>query len=194
MLDLLKPYALAFIPIFVAIDAVSLVPIYINITQGMDPAAKHRVIGQCFLTAAIVGIAFLFVGRGIFWVMGIAVSDFQIAGGIILLAVAIPDILGLQQLRRDTAGVTVGVVPLGIPLIVGPAVLTAMLLLADTYGYAPAITSLVVNLVLVVSAFLLSDRIIRLVGEPGVKAISKIVALLLAAYAVMLIRKGMTST
>ena len=190
MWDTLRPFVLAFIPIFIAIDTMSLVPIYISITESMDQSARRRVIVQCFITASAVGIAFLFLGRLLLRVMGIQVADFQVAGGIILLALALPDILGLQQLRRDTAGVTVGVVPLGTPLIVGPAVLTAMLLLADTYGYVPTITSLMVNLVLAVSAFFFSDYIFRLIGQAGIKAISKIVGLILASYAVMLIRKG----
>jgi multiple antibiotic resistance protein len=77
-----------------------------------------------------------------------------------------------------------------MPLMVGPGVLTATLLLAPRYGYAATILALVVNLVIAVAGFWLSDRIMKVIGEAGIKALTKVVGLLLAAYAVMLVRDG----
>lgn len=183
-------FVMCFVPLAVAVDAISLVPIFVGMTAQLDAEARRRIIWQSFLTAAGVGIAFLLVGKGLLLLMGIRPEDFQIAGGLILLGLALPDILGRPLIRRDVAGLTAGVVPLGVPLIVGPGVLTAGLLLCDRYGYAPTIAALLVNLVLAAVGFLASTRIIRVLGEAGTKAVTKLMGLLLASYGVMLVRDG----
>ncbi|HSH38031.1 MAG TPA: MarC family protein, partial [Chthoniobacterales bacterium] len=83
-----------------------------------------------------------------------------------------------------------GVVPLGMPLIAGPALLTALLLLVDTVGVFYTILSLVVNLLLVEIGFRYARRIEALLGKQGLQGVSKLIALLLAAIAVSLIRRG----
>lgn len=85
-----------------------------------------------------------------------------------------------------------GVVPLGMPLIAGPASITTLILLAQTLGFAVSLTALVVNLILVVLAFAYSESLARLISTTGLRAISKIISMLLAAIAVSMIRKGWT--
>lgn len=86
-----------------------------------------------------------------------------------------------------------GVVPLGTPLIVGPAVLTSLLILGGVQGTSATILAFLVNLLIVAIAFLAAGPMTRMLGESGTRAISKITALLLAAYAVMMIRSGVES-
>jgi multiple antibiotic resistance protein len=83
-----------------------------------------------------------------------------------------------------------GVVPMGVPLIVGPAVLTNILLLVDHYGIIPTIISLLVNLFIVWISLKNAERIIRVIGRGGIVGISKVMALLLASIAIMMIRLG----
>jgi multiple antibiotic resistance protein len=90
---------------------------------------------------------------------------------------------------REQTG-KLGVVPLGVPLIVGPAVLATILVLVDHYGIIPTIVSFVVNLVIVWISFRASSKILTVFGKGGIMAMSKIMALLLASIAVMLIRVG----
>ena len=111
------------------------------------------------------------------------------AGGIILLIIAIHDLLFPEKKRRID-GATVGIVPLGVPLIVGPAVLTTMLISVDAYGYISTIISLVVNLTFAWGVFSRAGFLMRLLGEGGSKGVAKVVSLLLAAIAVMMIRRG----
>jgi multiple antibiotic resistance protein len=82
------------------------------------------------------------------------------------------------------------VVPLGTPIIAGPAVLTTTLVLQGTYGYAPVLLSLVANLLIAWFIFALSGKIIRFIGISGSRAFAKVAALILAAFAVKLIRSG----
>jgi len=182
-------FLLAIIPLFVSIDPIGVLPFYISITASLDAARRKTVLFQALATAAAVGAGFVFLGQAMFAYLDITTSDFKVAGGLLLLVLAIYDLLFASESRK-VEGKNVGVVPLGIPLIVGPAVLTTLVLQADSNGPAIAISAFVANLVLTLAAFLMARRIQRVVGDGGTAAFSKIASLLLAAIAVMMIRRG----
>lgn len=182
-------FLLAFIPLFIAIDVVGILPIFMSLIEGIDRLQKRKIVQQSVITALSVSIGFLVIGKFVFSVLGIEIYDFKLAGGLLLLVFAIKDLLFAEKDKRSITA-TMGVVPLGIPLLVGPAVLTTIIMTVDTYGYIPTITALVANLVFVWLVLLKSDFIYRLMGEGGSKAFAKIASLLLAAIAVMMIRRG----
>jgi multiple antibiotic resistance protein len=189
MLGEIKNFLLALIPIFVAMDAIGVLPFFLSFTEGMKATERKRVLRASILTGFVVSLGFLAVGKFVFTVIGITVSDFKVAGGTILLVIAIRDLL-FPERKRSIADETVGVVPLGVPLIVGPAVLTTTIISVDTYGYIPTIVSLILNLLFAGWVFLRAGLLIRLLGEGGAKGVGKVVSLLLAAIAVMMIRLG----
>jgi multiple antibiotic resistance protein len=88
---------------------------------------------------------------------------------------------------------TLGAVPIGTPLITGPAVLTTIIILLDSYGVVLTVSSFVINLLIVWITFYYASAISKFLGKAGSKAFSKIASLLLAAIAVMMIRKGICS-
>ncbi|MBI5643355.1 MAG: MarC family protein, partial [Deltaproteobacteria bacterium] len=88
-----------------------------------------------------------------------------------------------------TAGV--GIVPIGTPLIAGPAALTTLLMLSDLYGFKVTLAALIVNLFIIWLVLQSSDRIVNAIGEKGALGLSKVISLLLAAIAVMMIRRGL---
>ena len=182
-------FLLAFIPLFIAIDVVGILPIFMSLVDGIEKPQKTKIINQSVITALSVSIGFLAIGKFVFSVLGIEIYDFKMAGGLLLLVFAINDLLFSEKGKRIVTQ-TMGVVPLGIPLVVGPAVLTSIIVTVDTYGYIPTITSLAVNLVIVWIVFLKSNFIYRLMGEGGSKAFAKVASLLLAAIAVMMVRRG----
>ena len=94
------------------------------------------------------------------------------------------------ELPLRQPGVHLGVVPLGTPLIAGPAVLTTLLTLARSHGYLLALLAFGVNLVLVWVALRWASLIVRVIGEAGARAVAKVFALLLAAIGVTLGRRG----
>jgi multiple antibiotic resistance protein len=114
----------------------------------------------------------------------------MIAGGAILFCLAIMDLISPAKKRRIPSK-ELGVVPLGTPLIVGPAVLTTSLVIVSQFGLYPTTVSLVANILVAGLIFRLSFALMKPLGEAGTKALSKITSLLLAAIAVMLIRKGL---
>jgi multiple antibiotic resistance protein len=117
-------------------------------------------------------------------------GDFMIAGGAILFCLAITDIISPVKERR-IPGTELGAVPLGTPLIVGPAVLTTSMVIISQYGLLATLVSVLVNIVLAGVIFSSSSVLLKMLGEAGTKALSKIMSLLLAAIAVMLMRKGL---
>lgn len=182
-------FILAFIPLFVAVDPFGLLPVFVALTHGLDPQQKAKVIRESLATALGVAVIFLFVGRYILQVVGVTVSDFMIAGGLILFVLAVIELVTPKGAIAGMAS-DLGVVPLGVPLIVGPAVLATVLLLVTTYGIGTTLIALVLNIGFVGLLFLGADRLMQWLGEGGAKVISKIAALLLAAIAVMLVRRG----
>lgn len=186
---MLKNIFLAFIPIFVAVDAIGVLPIFASLTEGVKNEEKRKIIIQSIITAISLAIAFIFLGNWIFKLLGITIGDFMIAGGIVLFCIAIIDIINPNKKRRIPSN-ELGAVPLGTPLIVGPAVLATSLIIIEEYGLVPTLFSVVSNVILAGTIFLFSDFLINRLGVAGSRALSKVMSLLLAAIAVMLIRKG----
>ena len=192
MEDFFKNLLLAFIPVFVAVDAIGTLPIYISLTEKMERYEKRRVLAESLLTALCLAVGFIFLGKLIFRFLGITVGDFMIAGGAVLFCIAILDILGSQS-ERKISQKQLGVVPLGTPLLAGPALLATSLLIIEEYGIVPTLISVTLNILIAGGIFSLSHLLNRLLGEAGSKALSKITSLFLAAIAVMIIRKGLVS-
>jgi|YNPNPStandDraft_1061719.scaffolds.fasta_scaffold143970_1 multiple antibiotic resistance protein len=180
---------LPFIPFFVAFDPLGILPIFVSLTSEMAEGDRRKVIRQSTLTAFLAGLGFLFVGRSIFRLLGITISDFKVAGGILLFILAIVDLI-FSERTRTFPKETLGVVPIGIPLMVGPAVLTLLLISAPAYGYVSTILCFILNLLLTWFVFSHSSQIMKFLKEGGTKGIGKVFALLLAAFAMMMIRTG----
>ena len=189
LLDILHPFLLSVIPILVALDAPGTLPLFMGMTEGLTDKERRKTVSQSILTAFLVTIGFVLLGRAVFSALGIRVEDFMIAGGVILLVIAIADIVKAGE-KRAPPGPTFGVVPLGTPLIAGPATLTTTLALVGQFGYLPVVISLTVNILLAWLIFAQADRIIGLIGINGSRALAKVASLLLAAIAVKMIRSG----
>jgi multiple antibiotic resistance protein len=192
MSELSGKFLQAFIPLFVAIDPIGLAAIFLGLGQGVPAPTRRRIANQAAWTGGGVALLFLFLGQTIFAALGITVHDFQIAGGLILFIIAARDIIQSTVEAPAKLADDFGVVPLGMPLIAGPASITTLLLLAETLGVGVTLAALAVNLVLVVLALAYSGLLGRLIGSNGLRAISKIISLLLAAIAVNMIRRGIT--
>src|SRR2546428_257291 len=134
---MIRPLLLTFIPLFVAVDVVAVVLVYLGIGMPLDETARRRLVLEATMTAAAIGLGFLLVGDAVLHFLGVTVGDFQVAGGVLLLVLSIYDLLH-PELPLRQPGAHLGVVPLGIPMIVGPATLTTLLTLARTYGHCCA--------------------------------------------------------
>jgi multiple antibiotic resistance protein len=223
-----------FIPLFVALDVVGLIPIFLAVTGDLDDRQRRRVSFEAVASALLICLGFMFVGNPLFALLGVRQEHFMIAGGVLLLVLSVLDIVIIGKPAMAPAEVVgvvplgmpliagpatlstvlllvlsvldiviigkpamapaevVGVVPLGMPLIAGPATLSTVLLLAGnkSFGYAWTALSISVNLAIVLVGLLLASRLGRVLGLNALRAMSKVVMILLAALAIRFIAEG----
>ena len=192
MVEHLKDFVLTFVPLFIVIDAFGNLPFLITAGEDLDKRQRRKIVHYAVLTATIVGLIFLFLGQFILNVMNIEVQEFAIAGGIILLVLAIKYMITGHMVTAVKEEM-VAVVPIGTPLTVGPATITTLLLLAGQFSIYIVLISFVVNMLVTWIIFLLSQKIAGFMGRGGLIAISRVFALLLAAIAVSMVLGGLKS-
>lgn len=185
----LDQFVLAFLPLFIAVDALGLVPILLGMTENMAIPERKRLVTSSALVALVVALLFMVGGEFVFRVIGITVDDFRIAGGILLLVMAVYDVL-FSQAERRSDGMKIGVVPIGIPLTIGPAAMATLLILVKTYGYLLTSLSLIANVLFAWFCYSNCHWIVKVLGRSGSQAFSKVMGLLMAGFAVMMIRIG----
>ncbi|MDP2905758.1 MAG: MarC family protein [Candidatus Omnitrophota bacterium] len=195
MIELLKPYLLTFIPLFVAVDAIGNIPLFIGMVESLNKKQRQKAIMDSVVTATLMAVLFMFLGKGVLRLLSITIPDFQIAGGALLFVIAVKLLLpGAHRMNlSDGHDKDVGVFPLGTPLITGPAVLTTTLILIDVYGVIPTLISLLVNMFIVWITLARADLVMKVLGISGTRAFSKIMYILLAAIAAMMVRRGIVS-
>lgn len=188
---MIKSLLLSFIPLFVSMDPVGVIPMYISLTSGHNRDEKTGVVKDSILTALILGVIFVFGGKIIFKFLGISVSDFAIAGGLLLFSFSVLDLLREEkpEIKRKPSA-SLGVFPIGTPIVVGPAVLTTLIILVDTQGYVSTLIAFGLNLIILGVVLLKADALLLLLREGGTRAFVKIMSILLAAIGIMMVRRG----
>lgn len=183
----------ALISLFVAIDVFGALPIFTSLTQQMTSDQRKKLVRKAVLAAAGVGLVFIFGGQAIFSFLGITENDFRVAGGVLLLIFAVSDLVLTQSHQGTTAPSSIGIVPVAIPLIMGPASLASLMVGSEQYGVLVMVLALLANLAVVWVALARANLIMASLGAETSEAIAKIFSLLLAAIGVMLIRQGITN-
>ncbi len=191
MVNNLQNFILTFVPLFIVIDALGTLPFVISLSEGMIKPQRRKMIHVAVITATVVGLVFLFFGQFILKVMNISVGAFAIAAGLILLVLSIK-YMSTGQMVEVIKEELVAVVPIGTPLTVGPATITTLLLLATQFPLYMVLISFALNMLITWAIFLLSGYIVRFMGQGGLKAISRVFSLLLAAIAVSMIIRGLS--
>lgn len=186
----MKEFWLCFIPLFVAVDPIGILPLFLGLTDRLDTRKRRKIALQSMTTALVVGLLFLVLGKWILRVLGISIADFMIAGGILLLAFSVSDLLLSEKPQRRVDQESLGVVPLAFPLMVGPAVLTAGMILIDEYGLLYTAVALSLNISLAGLENIMAPVLPRRRARYPENHSTKLASLLLAAFAVMMVRKG----
>jgi multiple antibiotic resistance protein len=194
----LDAYVESFLPLFVAINVAGALPIFLGLTEDLSAPARRRLTLQATATAFLIALLILFAGQLIFSLLGITVNDLRVGGGLILLVLSISNLIFGDFHRRRPAAEgeplsSVGVVPLGIPLIVGPAAITSVLVSRQSFGYLPTLVSLLVNMAIVFLVFASGPLIGRVIGPAVSSAAAKVASLFLAAISVAMIRAGLVA-
>lgn len=192
-MEALVSFVKAFIPLFVAVDVLAVLPIFLAMTKGLSDDSRKKVVSDAVMGALALALAFLATGQMIFRFLSITQDDFRVGGGVLLLIFAITDLLFSESRAERRSGEGLGVVPIGIPLIIGPAALTTVLIMVTSYGYIVTFFALITNLFIVWLVFTHSRFVIQVIGEEGARAFGKVASLFIAAIAIMMIRVGITN-
>ncbi|MFP3880669.1 MAG: MarC family protein [Dehalococcoidia bacterium] len=186
----LQYFILTFVPLFIVIDALGILPFVISMSEEMSKRERRKMIHVATITATIVGLVFLFFGQFILRVMNISVGSFAIAGGVILLVLSIKH-MTTGRMVEIIKEEMVAVVPIGTPLTVGPATIATLLLLATQFPLYMVLVSFALNMLIAWAIFIAGGQIASFLGQGGLKAISKVFSLLLAAIAVTMMLHGL---
>jgi multiple antibiotic resistance protein len=176
--------------IFVALDVIGLLPIFLSMTAKFAPERKKHTINISIIVAFLVAVIFLILGENVFEFLGITIADFRIAGGLVLLLLSLADLAGTSKTQDPNA--STGIVPLAVPLITGPGIITSTFLQVQTVGFAITLFAMIANYFLTWIALHYSESVNKFIGKDGTTIFSKLAALMLSAIAVSMMRLGFT--
>src|ERR1051326_3348699 len=158
---MIQDIILAFIPIFFAVDPIGLLPVFSAYTSHLTPVEKKQIVVQSLVTASCLAVGFLLFGKMIFHFLGITMGDFMVAGGWLLFCLSMIDLINVGR-KKNKQILDLGVVPIGTPLVVGPAVLTISLMMSDMHGIQASLIAVLANIVIVGVIFSSSHHIMKI--------------------------------
>jgi len=188
--------------LFAVIDPFGSVPVYLEATKSFDLAEKKKIAMRASVVAFFILLFFIVIGQFILEGMKVSLDAFQISGGVILFLFALTMIFGEGKTSSEKESIKdykhVTIFPIAIPSIASPGAIMAVVLMTDNHIYTiqqQIITSILVLLVIgITCVFLLgANHIQKRIGEYGISVISKVMGLILAAYAVQSILMGLKS-
>jgi MarC family membrane protein len=189
-----------YLEVLVSLIAISVpfavTPVFLSLTSNFDPKRRRQNANSAALTVFITGVVAIYVGERLFHLFSIGIPSFEVAGGLLIL------LTGLAMVR-DGPGTTkgeasdhdVGVVPIGIPLLCGPGLISTILI--QSHEFESQIDNLILSGCVLILAFVAwlclvgADRISRFLGETGIDILTRIFGLILSALAVEFIVAGL---
>ncbi len=182
----------AFVMLFIVFDAIGNAPVFYALTSSYTESEKSKIYAKSLLIATILLVSFAFLGDSIFTYFHITLDDLRIAGGILLLILAIEGILGREEAQMMRSE-DVAVVPMATPLLAGPGSIYTVIYLNSVYGSLPTLFAIICNALFALIIFKYTDYLLRKLGNNLMMVISRIMAFLLATLAVAMIREGVLS-
>ena len=189
------------VAILVVANVIPILPTVLDIVSSVPKSRRRRITLRALVLGNLVAFLFALGGGALLGAIGSGIDDVRVAGGLILLIFAIYDLLFSREQRKEPLGEMVedqaadpqdevGLVPLGIPLLVGPATLATSLFLAEAYGIGWTALALTVNASVNAILILVGEGLLDRVGQGAMRATGKVFGLLLASMAVSMIRTG----
>ena len=194
----------ALVTLFVVVDPIGLAPTFLAVTEGLPRSARRDVAVRATIIAGVILVGTALVGDLLFRALGISLSAFRIAGGLLLFAIAFEMVLGVRMRREGQAAEeaieehvrNIAAFPLAIPLLAGPGALTATVLLAGQAAFRPLYVAVLVGVIaaivtLCLMVFWLATRIGAALGTTGSTLLSRLQGVLLASLAVQFVIDGL---
>ena len=201
MPELLQFALVTFTSVLFIVDPIAVIPTYLVITQDESPAQRAVTARRACVSAALVLLVFALGGRAIFQLLGITLPAFRIAGGLILWLVAMDMLRGQRTTQESAPEISEGrakedvaLTPLAIPMLAGPGAISTIMVLAGQ-ARTPArlvvlYASIVVTMLIAWLTLRAGERFLAKYGQTGIRVMTRIMGLLLAAIAVQFIVTG----
>lgn len=171
------------VSLFFILNPFASLPLFISVTRGLDVKVRNSYANKAVLVAAVLLLVFVFVGNDLMGIFGVTMDSFRVAGGIVLLMMAIELVFGLKLAQMDDRdGASWAII--ASPVLTGPGMITAAVLFANQYGLVTVIIASILALFLTWMILRLSDRILHIVGEQAIGMVTKIIGLLIAAMGI----------
>ncbi len=181
-----------FFAIFGVMDPVGNVPVFLTLTGKMDAKTRAKLATGAVWRAGLILVFFVFLGTALLDAFRISMSSFRIAGGLVLTIIGLQIIFGFNLANeRPDADEDISVVPLAMPLIAGPGMITSAVILSKEYGYALVLAGIAINLILSKILFHYSGLILKFLGKKGTLAFAKVMGLILVAMGVEFVRNAL---
>ncbi|QQR90996.1 MAG: MarC family protein [Myxococcales bacterium] len=194
MNEFIVRFSEVFLPLFVAMSPLTVLPIFLAMTEAMNSKDKSLLARHAIITGLLIAVAIIFLGQAMFRFLHITVDDLRVAGGVILLLIAVYDLIFTREQRKQSdLDPDAGVVPLGTPIIVGPATLATCIVLSDSHGKALVIVSMAINMALIWALLHFAEFVTRFIRPSIARAFGKVMSLFLAAIAVAMFRVGVAA-
>jgi len=178
--------------IFAVLNPVGVIPTFLSLTEGMDPEKRHKIVRQSIITVLILAVILSIGGSFILEFFRVSIFSLQIGGGVLLMVIAIDMLSGLPRTKAVESQEEVAIVPIATPLLVGPGTMTTLIVFSKTVSMLHLLVSII--LVSLTSYLLLrySELLIRVLGINGIRAISRFMTIIIAAFAAQLLYGGFT--
>ncbi|MGD0645826.1 MAG: MarC family protein [Candidatus Bathyarchaeia archaeon] len=191
-MDFISELAKAVIALFIIVDPFGDIPIFISLTGKMEDNQKKKVYNTATLIGFILLLVFAFTGQEILTIFGLSIYSFEVAGGILLLIIAIRILISGSIHEKVESPESIGAVPIAMPLLVGPGAITTTIFNLQAYGSITTILSVLIVLTLTWIILRFINQIYKFLGKTGSLVIARVVALFIAAIAIQYILTGIT--
>lgn len=190
-----------FTSVLFIVDPIAIVPTYLVITQGQTSGQRTVTARRACIAATVILVTFAAVGRGIFELFGITMPAFRIAGGLILWLVAMDMLHGNRSTQEGTAEIAesrskddVAITPLAMPMLAGPGAISTVMVLSGQAHSKPQVIvvygSIFLTALIAWLTLRLAERVVKRMGQTGIRVMTRIMGLLLAAIAVQFVITG----
>jgi len=189
--ELLSSAWTSFVALFAAMNVLTAASIYLGLTEEVPLDERPNLVRKAVAGATVVALIVAMVGRGALEAMSLTVPDLQLSGGLVLISLALYDLVFGGATRKVRSAHEIGVVPIGVPLLVGPGTMTTVIILVESQGRLAVLIGLLSNLALAWFVLHFAHRVVSLLGRDGIAAVGKVMTLILAAIGAAMLRAGL---